>query len=63
MSINARAAIARAQREVQEEAMESAVERLKTKLHARMRAQLVLENIDRDIASLERNIEEGLRHE
>lgn len=57
--LDAKAAIARAKREVQEENMKKAVESLKGKLRERDRAATVLENIDREIAELELKIEQG----
>jgi len=57
--LDAKAAIARAKREVQEENMKKAVETLKGKLRERDRAATVLENIDREISELELKIEQG----
>lgn len=56
---DAKAAIARAKREIQEENMKRGVEQLKVKLRERDRAQTVLENINREITELELKIEQG----
>lgn len=56
---DAKAAIARAKREIAEENMKKGVEQLKTKLRERDRAQTVLQNIEREIKDLELQIEQG----
>jgi hypothetical protein len=59
MSVDAKAAIARARREVLEESMSRAVALLKKKLQEQTTAQTVLDNIQREIAELELRIEQG----
>lgn len=56
---DAKAAIARAKREIAEENMKKGVEQLKTKLRERDRAKTVLDNIEREIKDLELSIEQG----
>lgn len=58
-STDAKAAIARAKREIAEENMKKGVEQLKTKLRERDRAKTVLDNIEREIKDLELSIEQG----
>jgi hypothetical protein len=57
--MDAKAAVARAQREVQEEQQTKAVSLLKSKYRDRAAAQTVLDNITREIADLELRIEQG----
>jgi len=57
--VDAKAAIARARREVQEDLMKKAVDKLKAKLKERDTASTVLANIDREIKDLELAIEQG----
>lgn len=58
-NVDAKAAIARARREIQEEAMKKAVDKLKAKLREREAAATVLANVDREIKDLELAIEQG----
>lgn len=58
-NVDAKAAIARARREIQEEAMKKAVDKLKAKLREREVAATVLANVDREIKDLELAIEQG----
>ena len=58
-NVDAKAAIARARREIQEEAMKKAVDKLKVKLRERESAVTVLANVDREIKDLELAIEQG----
>lgn len=58
-NVDAKAAIARARREIQEEAMKKAVDKLKAKLRERETAATVLANVDREIKDLELAIEQG----
>lgn len=59
VAIDAKAAIARARREIQEEGMKKAVDKLKGKLRERDGAKTVLANVEREIADLELAIEHG----
>jgi len=59
LSMDAKAAVARAKREVAEEAMKKAVDKLKVKLRERDAAATVLANVDREIKDLELAIEQG----
>lgn len=59
MTVDAKAAIARAHREVQEESMAKAVSLLKKKLIEQTAAETVLANVKREIAELELRIEQG----
>lgn len=57
--IDAKAAIARAQREIAEEKMAKAVKLLKGKYVELDHAETVVDNIKREIADLELKIEQG----
>ena len=59
MSVDSKAAIVRAKREVQEEDMEKSVKLLKSKYRELTRAKTVVTNIEREIADLELAIEQG----
>jgi hypothetical protein len=59
MKLDSKAAIAKARREIQEEAMELAVKKLKAKYREREQAQVILDNIDREIEDLEASVEDG----
>lgn len=56
---DAKAAIAKARREIAEENLNKGVSKLKTKLRERESAATVLANIDREIAELELAINQG----
>lgn len=56
---DAKAAIAKAHREVAEENQEKAVKLLKSKLREKEAAETVVANIEREIADLEMKIEQG----
>lgn len=58
-TVDPKAAIARAKREVQEELMKKAVDKLKRKMQEHAAAVTVAQNIEREIADLERAIEQG----
>ena len=59
MTVDVKAAIARAQREVQEENMAKAVAKLKAKYRELASAETVVANIKREIADLELAAEQG----
>ena len=59
LKVDAKAAIARARREIQEEGMKKAVDKLKGKLRERESARTVLANVEREITDLELAIEHG----
>jgi molybdopterin converting factor small subunit len=59
MGVDRKAAIAKAQREIQEEAMEGAVKKLKAKYRERNAADTVVANLNREIEDLEEAIEQG----
>ncbi len=59
VSVDPKAAIARAKREIAEEGMKKAVDKLKGKLRERESAKTVLANVEREIADLELAIEHG----
>lgn len=52
-------AVARARAEIAEETLRKGVEKLKIKLREQAAAQLVLDNVSREIAELELKIEQG----
>lgn len=56
---NAKSAIAEARAEIAQEQVRKGVEKLKIKLREQAAAQLVLDNITREIADLELKIEQG----
>lgn len=56
---DAKAAIAKARREIAEENLNKGVAKLKTKLRERDSAATVVANIDREIAELELSINQG----
>ena len=59
LTVDAKAAIARAKREVQEDLMKKAVDKLKKKLQEHSAAVTVASNIEREIKDLELAIEQG----
>lgn len=58
-STPAKSAIAEARAEIAQEQVRKGVEKLKIKLREQAAAQLVLDNITREIADLELKIEQG----
>lgn len=57
--IDAKAAIARAKREIADEHMRKGVDKLKVKLRELETARVVYENCKREVADLEASIEQG----
>lgn len=57
--MDAKAAIARAKREIQEENMQKGVAKLKAKYRELATAETVVSNIRREIADLELSVEQG----
>jgi hypothetical protein len=58
-TVDPKAAIAKAQREIAEEQMSKAVTALKVKYRELAAAETVVENVKREIANLELKIEQG----